>query len=98
MARRLAKPFVAVFTTDGASGPAARRRVEGLRQALLPEAGRGLPGATVRLRTVREGRALEIRIEADSLASLRAAVNSYLRWTALALEVGAAASAPDDDE
>lgn len=97
MARRPAKPFVAIFTTDRASGPATRRHLEGLRQALLPEAGRGLPGATVRLRTLGQGRALEIRIEADSLASLRAAVNSYLRWTALALDVGAAARARDDE-
>lgn len=95
MARRKANPFVATFTT---AGLASRQRVEGLYRALLPEAGAGLPGAAVKLRPVDGGRALEIRIEADNLRSLRAAVNSTLRWTALALDIAERVAPLAEDE
>lgn len=91
MAASKRTPYVAVFTARPAKGARARRQLEALRQALAPESGRGLPGATVHLKSVSSGRALEIRIEATNLRALRASVNSYLRWSALAEEVASAA-------
>jgi tRNA threonylcarbamoyladenosine modification (KEOPS) complex Pcc1 subunit len=97
MPQRRTNPFVATFTTSG-KGAASRAQVEGLYHALRPEAARGLPGASVSLAKVDGGRALRIEIEADSLRSLRAAVNSTLRLAALALEVAARASAAPEEE
>ena len=91
-------PYLAVFTATAPPGPGGARRLEGLRQALMPEAGRGLPGAAVGVRATDAGRAVEVRIEADSLRSLRAAINSYLRWSALALEVAGRAGGSGEEE
>jgi len=49
--------------------------------ALAPEAaGDGPDVPKARAETTLESPALVIRIEADDIAALRAAVNSYLRW------------------
>lgn len=98
MARRRKAPYVAVFTASAGKGARGARQLEGLRQALLPEAGRGLPGASVAVKAVNGGHAVEVRIEADTLRSLRAASNSYLRWSALALEVAGGASGAGEEE
>ncbi len=45
---------------------------------LCPEAGRDVPRGGVEV--YREGDDVIVRIEADDLPSLRAALNSYLRW------------------
>ena len=57
-----------------------------IRDALSPEAGRDVPKARVRLSGGR--RRLTIRIDAEDTSSLRAAVNSYLRWADVAARVG----------
>ena len=67
--------------------PRAEIRVEGddaaiLRKALAPEAGREIPGTTVRVSG--RGRSLVLRIEAEDTGALRAALNSYLRWADVA--------------
>ena len=98
MARRRKAPYLAVFTASAPKGAAGARRLEGLRQALLPEAGRGLPGASVAVRARNGGRTVEVRIEADTLRTLRAASNSYLRWSALALEVADRTGAQREEE
>jgi tRNA threonylcarbamoyladenosine modification (KEOPS) complex Pcc1 subunit len=98
MARKPRYPHRASFTARAGGGRFAARQIEGLRQALLPEAGRSLPGASVHLRRLERGRALEVTIEAETLRSLRAAVNSYLRWTALALDVANRAGPEGEEE
>lgn len=56
-----------------------------LRRALEPEAGRDLPKARVSLSG--GPRRLTITIDAEDTSSLRAAVNSYLRWAEVAARV-----------
>ncbi len=53
-----------------------------VRKALAPEAGREIPGTTVRV--AGRGRSLVLRIEAEDTGALRAALNSYLRWSDVA--------------
>ena len=78
---------VATFTARAPPGKAGAAELRALRDALAPEARGGLPGATIAVRTASGGGALEIKIEADSLKTLRAAVNSTLRAAGLAIEV-----------
>lgn len=96
--RKNAGPFVVTFTLSVGKTDQAGATVERLRRALAPEAGHALPGATVTLRKTDGGRALGVRIEADSLRALRAATNSYLRWTTLAAEVVEAAASVAEQE
>jgi KEOPS complex subunit Pcc1 len=56
-----------------------------VRDALRPEAGREIPRA--RVSVVGEGDLVEIRVDADDTNALRAALNSYLRWAQVALDV-----------
>lgn len=49
-----------------------------IAHALTPETESGVPKTTSRVR--REGHEIHITIDADDLASLRAALNSYVRW------------------
>ncbi len=56
-----------------------------VRQALSPEAGRDVPKARVSLSG--RGRKLTITIDAEDTGALRAAVNSYLRWSDVAARV-----------
>ncbi len=67
-------------------GPQARV----LRTSLAPEAGREIPRSRVSVRG--DGDVAEIVIEADDTSAIRAALNSYLRWAQLALDVEAAVS------
>ena len=62
------------------------RAVEG---ALSVEAGGGLPKVSVEL--TRSDEDVKVRLRADDLPSLRAAVNSFLRWAAMAAEVSTGA-------
>ncbi|HWG90984.1 MAG TPA: KEOPS complex subunit Pcc1 [Candidatus Thermoplasmatota archaeon] len=64
-----------------------------LAGALGPEAEVDLPRSTVALR--QDGDRLLLLVEAEDVASLRAAVNSYLRWCATALDVASALPATD---
>jgi len=68
----------AVITLEGEEVPE-------VRGALSPEGGRDLPRARVVL--AGEGRSLQITIDADDTAALRAALNSYLRWSEVAAAV-----------
>lgn len=70
--------------------PRAIIRLEGpeasvVRQALSPEAGRDVPGARVSVSG--SARKLTITIDAVDTGALRAAVNSYLRWSDVAARV-----------
>ncbi len=56
-----------------------------VRQALAPEAGRDVPKARVSVSG--SGSRLTITIDADDTGALRAAVNSYLRWSDVASRV-----------
>ncbi len=56
-----------------------------VRQALAPEAGRDVPKA--RVTVAGSGRTVTIPIEAEDTGALRAAVNSYLRWSDVAARV-----------
>jgi len=96
--KRRAGPFVVTFTLSMGRSRGAAVQASRLRRALEPEAGRALPGASVTLRNADRGRALSVRIEADSLRALRAATNSYLRWTTLAAEVVEAAGPRSEEE
>jgi len=62
-----------------------------IRDALRPEAGREIPKAQVSVRG--EGDLVVIRVEADDTSALRAALNSYLRWAQVALDVNRAVTA-----
>jgi tRNA threonylcarbamoyladenosine modification (KEOPS) complex Pcc1 subunit len=66
-------------------GPVARA-VEG---ALAVEAGGGLPRVSARLE--RTSGDLQVHLASEDLPSLRAAVNSFLRWASMAAEVSAGA-------
>lgn len=56
-----------------------------LRLALSPEAGREIPRARVSMATA--GGKMSLTIEADDTSALRAALNSYVRWAKVALDV-----------
>ncbi len=56
-----------------------------VRQALSPESGRDVPKARVTVSG--SGRKVLITIDADDTGALRAAVNSYLRWSDVAARV-----------
>jgi tRNA threonylcarbamoyladenosine modification (KEOPS) complex Pcc1 subunit len=60
-----------------------------VRGALAPEAGRDVP--KTRVRVGGRGRRLILTITSDDTGSLRAAVNSYLRWADLAARASEAA-------
>jgi KEOPS complex subunit Pcc1 len=68
----------ATLTLEGPEAPV-------VRQALSPEAGRDVPGASVSVSGSR--RKLTITIDAVDTGALRAAVNSYLRWSDVAARV-----------
>ncbi len=53
-------------------------------QALSPEAGREVPRTRTKLSL--DGQNVVIDVDADDAGALRAALNSYLRWAALALD------------
>lgn len=55
--------------------PAAARAIHG---ALLPETGSDVPKTSSRVALEPGG--VRVLVEAEDLSSLRAAVNSYLRW------------------
>ena len=56
-----------------------------VRDALSPEAGRDVPRTQVSVGG--EGDRVEIVVEAEETSALRAALNSYLRWAQVALDV-----------
>ena len=65
----------------------------GVEAAISVEAAAGLP--RVRTELSRRDHGLDLRLESDDVASLRAALNSYLRWADMAALVsGRAAGAP----
>jgi len=69
---------------------AVARAVEG---ALSVEAGGGMPKVETRL--TRTEADLRVDLFSDDLPSLRAAVNSFLRWASMATEVAEDAKAGD---
>jgi len=71
----------AVVTYEG-------REARVIRDALRPEAGREIPKAQVSVRG--EGDRVVIQVEAEDTPALRAALNSYLRWAQVALDVNRA--------
>lgn len=91
MAAKKAAKHVATFTARARPGGGGPAQLAALRDALAPEADGALKGARIFVRAAPRG-ALEFRVEADTVASLRAAVNSYLRAAALALDVAEATS------
>ncbi len=54
-------------------------------EALRPEMGRDVPKARISMRSARNR--LTLTIDADDTSALRAALNSYLRWTEVAARV-----------
>ena len=62
-----------------------------LRASLSPEAWREIPRSRVTVRGAPA--AAEILVEAEDAAALRAALNSYLRWAQVALDVRKAVKA-----
>jgi tRNA threonylcarbamoyladenosine modification (KEOPS) complex Pcc1 subunit len=74
----------AVITYEGAGAGV-------IRDALRPEAGREIPRAQVSVHG--EGDRVVIDVETDDTPALRAALNSYLRWAQVALDVSRAVSA-----
>ncbi len=63
--------------------------------ALKPESSRELPRARAKVWT--EGKTLHLEIQAEDAVSLRAAVNSYLRWVKVAADASAAGKAAGQD-
>jgi KEOPS complex subunit Pcc1 len=59
--------------------------------ALAPEAGRDIP--RTRVHASLEDGDLVLRVEANDLSALRAALNSYLRWIMVAEQVNKLAGA-----
>jgi tRNA threonylcarbamoyladenosine modification (KEOPS) complex Pcc1 subunit len=74
----------AVITLEGDEVPE-------VRGALAPEGGRDVPRARIFL--AGGDRSLTITIDADDTAALRAALNSYLRWSEVAASVSRGAGA-----
>ena len=68
----------ATITLEGPEAPVVRK-------ALAPEAGRDVPKA--RVSVTGTGRTVSITVDAEDTGALRAAVNSYLRWTDVAARV-----------
>jgi tRNA threonylcarbamoyladenosine modification (KEOPS) complex Pcc1 subunit len=66
---------------------------ERLRRALDPEAAREVPRARAHL-LERSDRTVRLEIRARDTGALRAAVNTYLGWVALATRTEAAALSP----
>ena len=66
------------------------RQADAVEAALRPELGDDVPGSRSALR--RDGATLVLDLEAEDAGALRAALNSYLRWTQLALDVQALAT------
>jgi KEOPS complex subunit Pcc1 len=66
------------ITLEGPEAPVVRR-------ALAPEAGRDVPKA--RTSVSGSGYEVTIAIDAEDARALRAAVNSYLRWSDVAARV-----------
>lgn len=60
-----------------------------LEEALAPEARREVPRARSTL--LRKGRTVELRVDAADAGAMRAALNTYLGWVALALSTVRAA-------
>ena len=73
----------AVVTFRGEAAPVVLR-------SLSPEAGREIPRSRVTVRG--EGDLVEIVVDAEDTPALRAALNSYLRWAQVALDVRRAVS------
>ncbi|MDI6642944.1 MAG: KEOPS complex subunit Pcc1 [Candidatus Hodarchaeaceae archaeon] len=62
------------------------REAEAVRQALRPE--EALPASTrCRASVQRRKNVLCLRVDADDTAALRAALNSFLRWTIVARDM-----------
>ena len=61
-----------------------REMVERVFKALSVESGREIPRTKVK---IEGGESLKITIKADDVHALRAALNSYLRWLQLAVDV-----------
>ena len=59
-----------------------------LRASLAPEAGREIPRSRVSVRGA--GGVAEVVVDAEDSSALRAALNSYLRWAQVALDVQSA--------
>ena len=66
-------------------------RMDRLERALVPEASREVPRARARMRR-RDPRSLELAVTANDTGALRAALNTYLGWVALADATEAVAS------
>ena len=64
---------------------------EAVAGALSVEAAGGLPRVTASVAIAGDGR-LEVEVSAEDVASLRAAVNSFLRWAHMATRVSSGAS------
>ncbi|MFP4170580.1 MAG: KEOPS complex subunit Pcc1 [Methanomassiliicoccales archaeon] len=60
-------------------------RAHSLMRAVGPEAGREIPRA--RVEASMDGEDMMLRVEASDLSSMRAALNSYLRWIRLCKEM-----------
>jgi tRNA threonylcarbamoyladenosine modification (KEOPS) complex Pcc1 subunit len=60
-------------------------QADALEAALRPEMGSDVPGSRATLE--RQGSTLLLRLEAEDAGALRAALNAYLRWASLALDV-----------
>jgi tRNA threonylcarbamoyladenosine modification (KEOPS) complex Pcc1 subunit len=66
----------------------------GVAGALSVEAGAGLPKVAARVSSGKGG--VTLGLEAEDAASLRAALNSFLRWADLAVKVAQSASPATD--
>ena len=80
--------WTARIRVDRPDGPSADR----LERALGPEAAREVPRSRARISRP-EGTRVEIEVIADDSGALRAAMNTYLGWIALALRADAGAGA-----
>ena len=71
---------------------AVAKAVEG---ALAVEAGGGLPRVSARLERTEDD--LNVHLMSEDLPSLRAAINSFLRWASMAAEVAQGADQVNDN-
>jgi tRNA threonylcarbamoyladenosine modification (KEOPS) complex Pcc1 subunit len=71
-----AHPATCTIELEGAASP------DVIAGALAPEAGSGVPGTEAEVSAA--GGTVQIKLKARDISSLRAAVNSYLRWASLA--------------
>jgi len=60
----------------------SEKQVQVLLKALLPETRKTVTSRS-KVSVEGEGRKLVVRVEAEDVSALRAALNSYLRWVAL---------------